>query len=336
MTTKEKRTDPIRIGIAGYGNLGKGVETAIASVADMKLSAVFTRRDPAAIRLKTPNVPVLPLDRAASWKNGIDVLILCAGSAVDLPEMTPALAEYFNVVDSYDHHARIDDHFNNVNAAAEKSGTLALVSAGWDPGLFSLIRLYNGAIFPNGNDYTFWGKGVSQGHSDAIRRVPGVADARQYTVPVESALERVRNGDNPQLSTREKHVRHCYVAAEDGADRGRIEREIKTMPGYFADYDTTVHFVTIETLRRDHPGLPHGGTVFRTGTTGTDAPNPYLIEYHVKMASNPEFTGAVLVAYARAVYRKARRGETGCRTVLDIAPAELSPLPGDTLRRALI
>lgn len=329
-------TAQIRIGVVGYGNLGKGVEKALGAVPDMRLTAVFTRRDPTGIQLKTAGVPVLPLRQASEWKDKIDVMILCAGSAVDLPEMTPALAENFNVVDSYDHHARINEHFDNVDAAAIKGGKLALISAGWDPGLFSLIRLYNSAIFPIGNDYTFWGTGVSQGHSDAVRRIPGVADARQYTIPVETALQRVRSGGNPELTTREKHTRSCYVVAEEGADQARIERDIKTMPGYFADYDTTVHFVTSETLERDHSGLPHGGTVFRTGATGSDGTNPYLIEYHVEMASNPEFTGTVLVAFARAVYRKAQCGETGCRTVLDVAPAELSPLPGETLRRKLV
>lgn len=329
-------TRRIQVAIAGYGNLGKGVEAAVSAAPDMTLAAIFTRRSPAEVAARTPNVPVLSLDQAKPMKSSIDVIIVCAGSATDLPEMTPALAADFTVVDSYDHHALIPDHFAKVDAAARRGGMLALIAVGWDPGIFSLNRLFASAVFPNGSDYTFWGKGVSQGHSDALRRVPGVRDARQYTIPRESALARVRSFENPVLSPREKHVRACFIVAEDGADRNEIERTVKSMPGYFAGYDTTVTFVTQEELDRDHRGMPHGGSVIRTGRTGPNRDHPYLIEYHVDMASNPEFTGAILTAYARAAVRMRERGERGCRTVFDVAPRELSAISDEELRETLL
>ena len=326
----------IRIGIMGYGNLGRGVEYAVAQNPDMQLAAVFTRRDPASIQPVTPDVPVLAADKAAEMQDKIDVMILCGGSATDLPKQTPALARLFNVVDSFDTHARIPEHFAAVDAAAKEGGTLALISAGWDPGLFSLNRVYASAVLPQGETYTFWGKGVSQGHSDAIRRVEGVQDARQYTVPVESALEAVRSGAQPVLTTRQKHTRECFVVAKPGADTARIEKEIKEMPNYFADYDTTVHFISEEELLRDHAGLPHGGMVIRTGKTGKDCGNTHVIEYKLTLDSNPEFTSSILVAYARAVWRMHEAGQQGCKTVLDVPPALLSPLSGEELRATML
>ena len=316
----------IKIGIIGYGNLAKGAECAIAQNPDMKLVAVFTRRDPAGVKIMTPNVPVLSMDEVDLWADRIDVMLLCGGSATDLPVMTPAFAEKFNVIDSYDAHASIPAHFAKVDEAAKKSGKIALISIGWDPGLFSVNRLYAGAILPQGKDYTFWGKGVSQGHSDAVRRIEGVADCRQYTIPVPEALDAVRQGKNPELTTRQKHTRYCYVVAKEGADKAAIENAIKTMPGYFADYDTTVEFISAEEMARDHSGLPHGGNVIRTGFTGWNAENTQTIEYKLTLDSNPQFTASVLVACARALMRMKDRGVTGCQTIFDIAPADLSPM----------
>ena len=316
----------INIGIVGYGNLARGVECAIRQNPDMKLAAVFTRRDPGAVKILTPEVPVLPLEQAAEWKNRIDVMILCGGSATDLPRMTPAFAKDFNVVDSFDNHANIPDHFAAVDAAAAESGHITFISVGWDPGLFSVNRLYASAILPEGRDYTFWGKGVSQGHPDAVRRISGVADARQYTIPVSEAMDRVRSGENPELTTREKHTRYCYVVAEEGADKEAIETAIKTMPNYFADYDTTVEFITMEEMRRDHSGLPHGGSVIRSGITGWEGESRQTIEYKLTLDSNPQFTASVLVACARAVMKMKARGITGCQTIFDVAPADLSPM----------
>ena len=316
----------IRIGIVGYGNLARGVECAIAQNPDMTLCAVFTRRQPEGVTIRTPGVPVVSLEEIGSWKDRLDILLLCGGSATDLPAITPALARDFHVIDSYDNHSNIPAHFAAVDAAARQSGHIALISTGWDPGLFSVNRLYAAAILPQGQDYTFWGKGVSQGHSDAVRRIPGVADCRQYTIPVEAALEAVRRGEAPQLTTRQKHTRHCYVVAEPGADRAAIERAIVTMPGYFADYDTTVEFITAEEMAKNHSGLPHGGHVIRTGITGWEGESRQVIEYSLKLDSNPQFTASVLVACARAAMRMAGRGVTGCQTVFDIAPADLSPL----------
>lgn len=326
----------IRIGIAGYGNLGKGVEAAVKNNPDMELVAVFSRRDPDSVKIKTEGVKVYPYEKIADYKNDIDVIINCGGSAKDLPESTPAIAENFNVIDSFDTHARIPEHFANVDASAKKGNKIAIISVGWDPGMFSLNRLYMNAILPNGNDYTFWGKGVSQGHSDAIRRIDGVIDARQYTVPVESAVESVRNGENPTLTTRQKHTRECYVVVEDGADKARIENEIKTMPNYFADYDTTVNFISLEELQRDHMGIPHGGSVIRSGFTGFDLETKHTIEYSLKLESNPEFTGSVLTAYARAAYRLSQNGEAGCKTVFDIAPAQLIAQSGEEIRAHML
>ncbi len=333
---KEEQYMAIRIGILGYGNLGRGVECAIRQNPDMELHAVFTRRDPSTVSVLTPGVRVHPADDLPKWKDELDVLILCGGSATDLPEQTPRCAALFNVVDSFDTHARIPEHFAAVDAAAKASGRTALISCGWDPGLFSLNRLYAHAILPQGAGYTFWGKGVSQGHSDAIRRIEGVKDARQYTIPVESALERVRNGEAPELTTREKHTRECFVVAEEGADKERIEREIKTMPNYFADYDTTVHFISEEELQRDHAGIPHGGFVLRSGKTGWNGENTHVIEYSLRLDSNPEFTSSVLVAYARAVARLAAQGDSGCKTVFDIPPALLCPESPETLRQLFL
>ncbi|MBQ9761521.1 MAG: diaminopimelate dehydrogenase [Oscillospiraceae bacterium] len=321
----------VNIGIVGYGNLARGVECAIRQNEDLALAAVFTRRDPASVKILTPNVPVLPLEATADWKDRIDVMILCGGSATDLPKMTPVFARDFNVIDSFDTHATIPAHFENVNAAAVESGHIAFISMGWDPGLFSVNRLYASAILPQGKDYTFWGKGVSQGHSDAVRRIPGVLDCRQYTIPVESAMDRVRAGENPQLSTREKHSRYCYVVAAEGADKAAIENAIKTMPNYFADYDTTVEFISMEEMRRDHSGLPHGGSVIRSGVTGWDGENHQTIEYKLTLDSNPQFTASVLVACARAAMKMKARGITGCQTIFDIPPADLSPLPREEL-----
>ena len=325
----------MNIAIYGYGNLGRGVECAIRQNPDMTLVGVFTRRDPATVNTLF-DTPVYAAADILQYKDQIDVLILCGGSATDLPEMTPTLAAHFNVVDSYDTHATIPTHFANTDEAATKGGNVALISCGWDPGMFSLNRLYAGAILPDGRDYTFWGRGVSQGHSDAIRRIPGVADARQYTVPIEESLEAVRSGSMPTLTTRQKHLRECYVVAEDGADKAAIEQQIKTMPNYFADYDTTVTFLTKDELNRDHSGIPHGGFVIRTGKTGVDGCQSHTIEYRLKLDSNPEFTASVLVAYARAVCRLASRGVFGCKTVFDIAPADLSPLSPEELRATLL
>lgn len=316
----------MKIAIYGYGNLGKGVELAIRQNDDMELFGVFTRRNPESLKLMTDGVGVYSANDIEKYKEDIDVLIICGGSATDLPEMTPALAKNFNVIDSFDTHADIPVHFARVNEVAKANGKTAAISVGWDPGMFSLNRLYANSILPEGKDYTFWGKGVSQGHSDAIRRIEGVIDARQYTCPVEEAMEKVRKGENPELTTREKHTRLCYVVAEEGADLERIENEIKTMPKYFADYDTTVNFISQEELDRDHKGIPHGGSVIRTGVTGIDKQNKHVIEYKLNLDSNPEFTASVLVAYARAVYKLNKRGETGCKTVFDIAPADLSAL----------
>jgi diaminopimelate dehydrogenase len=325
----------MRIAIYGYGNLGKGVESAVQAADDAELVGIFTRRDPSALRPAT-DTPVYSVNEIENFKDKIDVLIICGGSATDLPKMTPSLAEMFSVVDSFDTHAEIPNHYRRVDEAARKGGNLALISAGWDPGMFSLNRLYAASILPNGKDYTFWGKGVSQGHSDAIRRIEGVADARQYTVPVPEALESVRNGEMPELTTREKHRRECFVVAEEGADLVRIENEIKTMPNYFADYDTTVTFITQEELDREHKGIPHGGFVIRTGTTGPENRTRHTIEYSLKLDSNPEFTASVLVAFARAVCRMAGRGETGARTVFDIAPIDLSPLPREEVIKHML
>ena len=321
----------IRIGIFGYGNLGRGVECALRQNADMELKAVFTRRNPETVRILTEGVPVYHADKAADMKDEIDVMILCGGSATDLPVQTPALAQIFNVVDSFDTHANIPVHFANVDEKAKASGHTAMISVGWDPGLFSLNRLYGGAILPDGKDYTFWGKGVSQGHSDAIRRVEGVLDAKQYTIPVDEALEAVRRGDAPTLTTRQKHTRECFVVAADGADKARIEREIKQMPNYFADYDTTVHFISKEELERDHSGIPHGGFVIRSGRTGENNKNSHVIEYSLKLDSNPEFTASVIVACARALARMYREGARGCKTIFDVPPAYLSATPYEQL-----
>lgn len=326
----------MKIGIYGYGNLGKGVELAVRQNDDMELFGVFTRREPSSVKLMTDNVKVYSANDIIKYKDDIDVLIICGGSATDLPEMTPALAENFNVIDSFDTHADIPAHFARVDAAAKKNGKTAAISVGWDPGMFSLNRLYANCILPHGKDYTFWGKGVSQGHSDAIRRIEGVLDARQYTCPVESAVEAVRNGSNPELTTREKHTRLCYVVAEEGADLARIEEEIKTMPKYFADYDTTVNFISQEELDKNHKGIPHGGMVIRSGATGASGENKHVIEYSLKLDSNPEFTASVLVAYARAVYRLNKRGESGCKTVFDIAPADLSVLSKEEMLSHLL
>ncbi len=326
----------IRIGIYGYGNLGRGVEAAIRQNADTELCAVFTRRPPESLSLKTQGVPVISADKVTEMRDKIDVMIICGGSATDLPKQTPMLAEYFNVVDSFDTHARIPEHFKNVDKAARAAGKTAVISAGWDPGMFSLNRMLGSVILPEGKDYTFWGKGVSQGHSDAIRRIEGVADAKQYTIPVQSALDAVRSGKAPELTAREKHTRECFVVAKEGADKARIEREIKEMPNYFADYDTTVHFISAEELKRDHSGIPHGGFVIRSGRTGIDKENSHVIEYSLKLDSNPEFTASVIVAYARAAYRMNLAGQVGCKTVFDIAPSYLSPKTHEELISELL
>ena len=326
----------IRIGIYGYGNLGRGVECAIQQNPDTELVAVFTRRDPSSVKTVFEGVTVANTADVFGYKDTIDVMILCGGSATDLPTQTPELAAHFNVVDSFDNHANIPAHFAAVDAAATEGGKVALISAGWDPGMFSLNRLYAQAILPQGADYTFWGKGVSQGHSDAVRRIAGVADARQYTIPVEAAVESVRCGEQPALTTRQKHTRECFVVAEEGADLARIEHEIKTMPNYFEPYDTTVHFITAEEMARDHSGIPHGGCVLRSGRTGKDGEHTHVIEYKLTLDSNPEFTSSVLLAYARGVYRLAQTGQTGCKTVFDVPPAMLSALDGETLRRTLL
>ena len=326
----------IRLGIYGYGNLGRGIECAIKQNSDMELVAVFTRRDPSTVKILTEGVSVFNVKDVLNMTDKIDVMILCGGSATDLPEQTPYLAKYFNVVDSFDTHARIPEHFENVNKSATEGGKLGIISCGWDPGMFSLNRLYASCILPEGKDYTFWGKGVSQGHSDAIRRVKGVKNGKQYTIPVESALEAVRGGTAPELTTREKHIRECFVVAEEGADLKAIEMEIKNMPNYFADYDTTVHFISEEELQRDHSGIPHGGFVIRSGKTGWEKENTHIIEYSLKLDSNPEFTASVIVAYARAAYRLSCEGQLGCKTVFDIAPTYLSPLSPQELRKKML
>lgn len=325
----------IQVGIVGYGNLGRGVECAIRQNSDLALYGVFTRREPSQLQTLT-GAAVYPIADILSHKGKIDVLILCGGSATDLPVQSPELAEHFNVIDSFDTHAKIPQHFVNVDAAAKSGGKIAMISVGWDPGMFSLNRLYAEAILPDGKEYTFWGKGVSQGHSDAIRRIEGVVDARQYTIPVEAALSAVRGGKNPELTTREKHTRECFVVAEEGADTARIEQEIKTMPNYFADYDTTVHFISAEELAREHSGIPHGGFVIRCGKTGLAGERTHIIEYSLKLDSNPEFTSSVLVAYARAAVRMNKEGMCGCKTVFDVAPAYLSPKVPEDLRKRLL
>lgn len=326
----------IRIGIFGYGNLGRGVENAIKQNEDMELIAVFTRRDPSTVKIQTNGVKICHVDEAKEMTDKIDVMILCGGSAKDLPTQTPQLAKLYNVIDSFDTHVKIPEHFENVNKSALESNKIAVISVGWDPGLFSLNRMYAGAILPDGKDYTFWGKGVSQGHSDAIRRIEGVIDAKQYTIPVEAALEAVRNGSNPELTTREKHTRECFVVVKENADKERIENEIKTMPNYFADYDTTVHFISQEELNKNHSGIAHGGFVIRSGKTGANLENTHIIEYSLKLDSNPEFTSSVLVAYARAAYRMNKEGFKGCKSVLDIPPSYLSPKSGEELRKELL
>ena len=326
----------VRIGILGYGNLGRGGECAITHNPDLELVAVFTRRDPENVAILTETAKVYSVNDAEKMKDQIDVLIICGGSATDLPTQTPKYAQWFNVIDSFDTHKRIPEHFAAVDKAASENGHIGIISVGWDPGMFSLNRMYANAILPGGYDYTFWGKGVSQGHSDAIRRIEGVKDARQYTIPVEAALESVRKGENPQLSTREKHTRECFVVAKEGADLARIEREIKTMPNYFDEYDTTVHFISEEELKKNHSGIPHGGFVIRTGKTGWNDENSHVIEYSLKLDSNPEFTSSVLVAYARAAYRMNQEGQKGCKTVFDVAPAYLSAMSGEELRKHLL
>lgn len=323
----------MKIGIVGYGNLGRGVEYAVNQNPDIELAAIFTRRDPKTLKVNS-NAKIVNVSEIEEWKGKIDVLIICGGSATDLPEQTPKYAKMFNVIDSFDTHARIPEHFANVDAAAKEGRTVGIISVGWDPGLFSLNRMYANAILPDGNDYTFWGKGVSQGHSDAIRRIDGVKDAKQYTIPVEKALQAVKNCENPELTTREKHTRECFVVLEEHADKARVEQEIVNMPNYFADYDTKVHFISEEELKKNHSGIPHGGFVLRTGKTGEG--NNHLIEYSLKLDSNPEFTSSVLVAYARAAYRLHKEGQIGCKTVFDIAPAYLSPKTGEELRRTML
>ena len=326
----------IKIGILGYGNLGRGVECAVKQNDDMELVAVFTRRNPEDVKILTETATVCNVADVEDWKDKIDVMIICGGSATDLPKQTPVYAKMFNVIDSFDTHARILEHFANVDAAAKEGGHVGIISVGWDPGMFSLNRLYANAILPDGNDYTFWGKGVSQGHSDAIRRVEGVKDGKQYTIPVEAALEAVRSGENPELTTRQKHTRECFVVLEEGADAAKVEEEIKTMPNYFSDYDTTVHFISEEELKANHSGIPHGGFVLRSGKTGWNGENKHLIEYSLKLDSNPEFTSSVLIAYARAAYRLASEGQIGCKTVFDIAPAYLSAKSGEELRKHML
>ena len=324
----------IKVGISGYGNLGRGVESALTLCPDMELTAVFTRRDPGTIQLTTPGVPVIAEADIAAYAGRIDIMILCGGSATDLPKQGPAYAKYFNTIDSFDTHARIPEYYASMDEALKAAGHFGIISVGWDPGLFSLNRMMAGAILPDGSDYTFWGRGVSQGHSDAIRRIPGVIDAKQYTVPVESAVAAVRAGQNPKLSTRDKHLRECWVVAEEGADLAEIERQIVTMPNYFDEYDTTVHFITLEELRRDHSGMPHGGFVIRSGRTAQG--EACTIEYSLKLGSNPQFTASAIVAYARAAARLAATCETGARTVFDIAPALLSPKTSEELRRTML
>ena len=326
----------IKIAIMGYGNLGKGIECAIKQSHDLELTAVFTRRNPETVKILTEGVKVYPAEEVFEHKGEIDVLILCGGSATDLPKQTPEFAKYFNVVDSFDTHARIPEHFEAVDRAAREGGKAALISCGWDPGMFSVNRLYASAVLPEGKDYTFWGKGVSQGHSDAIRRIDGVLNAKQYTVPVDSALEAVRNGENPELTTRQKHTRECFVVAAEGADRERIENEIKTMPNYFADYDTTVHFISAEELEREHSGIPHGGFVIRSGKTGWNGEFSNIIEYSLKLDSNPAFTSSVIASCARAIHRMSVEGAVGCKTLFDVPPAYLSACSAEELRKKLL
>ncbi len=326
----------ISVGIIGYGNLGRGVELAVNAAPDLDLKAVFTRRDPSSLKILSSEVPVVHVDEAPKWSEELDVVILCGGSATDLPVQTPEYTRYFNVVDSFDTHARIPDHFANVDKAGRENGHVAVISVGWDPGLFSLARIYSNSVLLDGKDYTFWGRGVSQGHSDAIRRIPGVKNAKQYTVPVQAALDAVRSGSNPELSTRDKHERECFVVLEEGADAAKIENTIKTMPNYFADYNTTVHFISEEEFNQNHQGMAHGGFVIRTGKTGANKENNEMIEFQLKLDSNPEFTGSVLAAYARAVARLNTEGKSGCMTAFDIAPAYLSPLSGEELRAHLL
>ena len=326
----------IRIGIVGYGNIGRGVEQAIKRNEDMELAAVFTRRDPASVKVATEGVKVVHMDDMLSMKGDVDVMVLCGGSATDLPVMGPEIAADFNTIDSFDTHAKIPEYFANVDKAAKEGNNISIISVGWDPGMFSLNRLYAESILVQGSTYTFWGKGVSQGHSDAIRRIDGVKDGKQYTIPVEAALEAVRNGENPELTTRQKHTRECFVVLEEGADAAKVEETIKNMPNYFADYDTTVHFISEEELKANHSGIPHGGFVLRSGKTGWDGENKHLIEYSLKLDSNPEFTSSVLIAYARAAYRLASEGQSGCKTVFDIAPAYLSAKSGEELRKHML
>ena len=326
----------IRIGIYGYGNLGRGIESAIRQNADMELVAVFTRRDPKTLKINTPDIPVCAADTVEDFIGKIDVMVLCGGSATDLPAQTPALASMFNVIDSFDTHAKIPEHFSNVDKVAKQASKTAMISAGWDPGMFSLNRLYAGAVLPEGKDYTFWGKGVSQGHSDAVRRIEGVLDARQYTIPVDKALDAVRSGVCPELTTRDKHIRECFVVAKEDADKALIEKQIKEMPNYFADYNTIVHFITEEEMKRDHSGIPHGGFVIRTGKTGFDSQNNHVIEYSLKLDSNPEFTASVIVAFARATYKLSQKGEYGCKTVFDVPPAYLSAKPYEEIIKELL
>ena len=325
----------IRIGILGYGNLSRGVESAILQNSDMELVAVFTRRNPESIKTKS-GVPAFGMTELENYKDKIDVLVLGGGSATDLPAQTPEYVKYFNVVDSFDTHARIPEHFENVDKAAKAAGKVGIISVGWDPGMFSLLRMISTAVLPEGENYTFWGKGVSQGHSDAVRRIKGVKDARQYTIPVEAAVNSVRNGENPVLSTKDKHIRECFVVAEEGADKAAIESEIINMPNYFSDYYTTVHFISEEEMKRDHAGLPHGGFVLRSGVTGFDKENKHIVEYSLKLDSNPEFTGSVITAYVRAAYRLSKEGVSGCKTVFDIAPAYLSSLSDEELRKTML
>ena len=326
----------IRIGIVGYGNIGRGVEQSIKRNDDMELKAVFTRRDPASVKIQTEGAEVKHFDDMEAMKDDIDVMILCGGSATDLPVIGPKVAASFNTIDSFDTHAKIPEYFANVDKAAKEGKNVSIISVGWDPGMFSLNRLYAESILVQGSTYTFWGKGVSQGHSDAIRRVEGVKDGKQYTIPVEAALEAVRNGENPELTTRQKHTRECFVVLEEGADAAKVEEEIKTMPNYFSDYDTTVHFISEEELKANHSGIPHGGFVLRSGKTGWNQENSHLIEYSLKLDSNPEFTSSVLIAYARAAYRLTKEGQSGCKTVFDIAPAYLSAKSGEELRKNLL
>ncbi|MBE6414053.1 MAG: diaminopimelate dehydrogenase [Verrucomicrobiaceae bacterium] len=326
----------IRIGIIGYGNLGRGVESAIRQNSDMELVAVFTRRSPDCISISTSTAIVATIADIENYKDKIDVMILCGGSATDLPEQTPEYAKLFNVIDSFDTHARIPEHFANVDKSAKESGKVAIISVGWDPGMFSLNRVYANAILTEGKDYTFWGKGVSQGHSDAVRRIAGVKNAKQYTIPVDEAVDAVRRGENPELTTRQKHIRECFVVLEDGADASKIEQEIKTMPNYFADYDTIVNFIDEAEFNKNHSSIPHGGMVLRSGKTGLEKQNNHLIEYKIKLDSNPEFTSCVLVAYARAAYRLNSEGASGCKTVFDIAPAYLSQMSNEQLRATML